>query len=199
MENQKDIKKKYWGTIIYEESVSKDYIDILNDTHLQIAISPIHDKDIEKNGETKKAHRHVLVCYESATTESNFRKDIVDKIKSVGAEPIKSKVGYYEYLTHKNEENKAHYNEEDIIKLNGFKITENEERMSYKQIEIYKREIIKIIKTLDIHEYANLIDYLDENNLIEFLEVASNKTVFFTGYINSRRYRIDKKEEIRDN
>ena len=192
------MKKKNFATIVYEESVNKNYIDILEKSMLQVAISPVHDKDLkeDKSGEYKKPHRHILISWESATTQNNAR-ELIESFGGVGVEPVESKKGYYEYLTHKNNEDKAKYNEEDIIKLNGFHITENEDKFTYKQIEEYKKVIIKIVRDLDMHEYATLIDYLQDNNLNDLLEVASSKTMFFNGYISSRRYSIaNTKEKI---
>jgi len=194
------MKKRNWATIIYPESVKEDYIETLEKTGLQIAISPLHDKDIydkgEQKGQIKKAHKHILICYENTTTEKVV-KELIDKIGGVGIEPVESKKGYYEYLTHKNNKDKAQYNEEDIIKLNNFNISDNEEnKISHAQVEIYKREIIKIIRVNQIKEYRELIDYLIDNELEEYEEVASNKTIFFNTYITSKRNQCKEEQKI---
>ena len=132
-------------------------------------------------------------CYDGPATQTKAN-EVKELIGGVGLERVDSKKCYYDYLTHKNNPEKAQYKEEDIIKLNGFIITENEDTLSFKDVEEYKKMIIKIVRDLDMHEYATLIEYLLDNNQSELLQVASNKTMFFNGYISSRRYSIANKD-----
>lgn len=62
-------KKRNWGAVIYPESLPKNWLDILVETGLQIAISPLHDKDLEADGQTpKKAHYHIILIFPGPTT-----------------------------------------------------------------------------------------------------------------------------------
>lgn len=208
-------KSRYWATEIYEESVNKYYIDILSESAIQIAISPIHNKDtyteydIEKYnkthteptknkvGDTKKAHRHILLAYDNPTTEKNV-KELVSEINGVGLIAVKSKKGYYEYLTHKNEKDKYKYNEEDIIKLNNFEITETEDTMTDDKKEELKRLIISIINEKDIEEYKEIYDYINlEIDDINMLKVLSRNTIFFNAYLKSKAF-VNKKKIIEE-
>ena len=43
-------RNTYYATIVYPESAPTDWLDKLEEEHIQALVSPIHDKDIEKDG-----------------------------------------------------------------------------------------------------------------------------------------------------
>ena len=47
-------KERYWSFILYPESAPENWKEILQETGLQIAISPLHAKYINPDGELKK-------------------------------------------------------------------------------------------------------------------------------------------------
>ena len=55
----KNVKKRAWGGVIYPESLPENWLEILQNSGLQIAISPLHDKDINPDGTIKKPHYHI--------------------------------------------------------------------------------------------------------------------------------------------
>ena len=64
----KNIKKSHWAIIIYPESAPPNWREILQDTGLEVAISPIHDQDINPDNTKKKPHYHVILNYSNNTT-----------------------------------------------------------------------------------------------------------------------------------
>ena len=73
-------KKRNWGAVIYPESLPKNWLEILAETGLQIAISPLHDKDLEADGQTpKKAHYHIIFIY-SGPTSFNVVQSLTKKL-----------------------------------------------------------------------------------------------------------------------
>ena len=46
-------KKRNWTIVCYPESLPKDWKDILRESGLQVAISPLHDKDLNPDGTEK--------------------------------------------------------------------------------------------------------------------------------------------------
>ena len=47
----KNTKKRYWAMVLYPESAPENWKDLLQATGLQIAISPLHDKDLNADNE----------------------------------------------------------------------------------------------------------------------------------------------------
>ena len=58
-------RNTYYATIVYPESAPSDWMNILEEQHIQALISPLHDKDIDKEGNPKKPHYHVVLIFES--------------------------------------------------------------------------------------------------------------------------------------
>ena len=56
------IKKRNWAFVLYIESAPSNWLDILIKSGLSFAVSPYHDKDINPDGEVKKAHYHIILC-----------------------------------------------------------------------------------------------------------------------------------------
>lgn len=184
-------KKRYWAFVLYPESAPDDWIDKLQQKGVVAAISPLHDRDKDPDGKPKKTHYHVLLAY-SGPTSSSVVKDITDELgqpKPIAIEQIK---GYYRYLTHKDNPDKAQYTPEDIRTINGFDISEHTELTKRELTEI-RRLLIKYIRDHDIVEYADLIEILEDLSMLTELEVAVSNTVFFTGYLRSRRHRVEDK------
>lgn len=182
----KNVKKRNWAFVLYPESAPVDWKDQLQKSGLQCCVSPLHDKDINPTGEEKKAHYHVIIVYEGPTTYNNV-KSLTDSLNSPIPQPLEQVRGYYRYLTHKDNPEKYQYDEKDIIAINGFNIL-NLCELSKAEILAIKKEIQRIIRTLEFTEYSQLMDYLLDNDMANYYEVASNNTLFFDRYLGSCRY-----------
>ena len=53
-----DSRVRNYATIVYQESAPAGWLDILDELHIPAFVSPLHDKDLNKEGEIKKAHWH---------------------------------------------------------------------------------------------------------------------------------------------
>lgn len=49
----KYVKSRTWGAVVYPESAPEDWLKILEETRVQFAVSPLHDKDTDPYGEIK--------------------------------------------------------------------------------------------------------------------------------------------------
>lgn len=186
-------KKRNWGAVIYPESLPKDWLKILADTGLQIAISPLHDKDLEADEKTqKKAHYHIILVYPGPTTY-NAVLTITKKLNAPAPIPLEAVRGYYRYLTHKDNPEKYQYDEKEIKCLNGFSILDFVE-LTKSEVAKIKKILIDEIKKNDICEYSDFLDYVAESLSENEFDVASSHTILFNNYITSRRH---KKETIK--
>lgn len=188
-EMSKNVKKRNWAMVLYPESAPEDWRDQLRKTGLQCAVSPLHDKDTNADGEPKKSHYHVILCYSGPTSFS-----VVERLtKQLGQpipQPLEQVRGYYRYLTHADNPEKAQYSAAEIETINGFDIRDFVE-MTKSEVTRYKRELLAFIRDNDLMEYADLLDVLLDGGetTADLFEVASNHTLFLTKYIASRRYK----------
>lgn len=196
MKENKNSKKRNWAFVLYPESAPKDWKEQLQQTGLQCAISPLHDKDINPTGEPKKPHYHIILCY-SGPTSFNVVQGLTEQLNQPIPQALEQIKGYYRYLTHKDNPEKYQYNEEDITTINGFNILDFVEVSKSESLEI-KMKLQKLIRETNITEYSDLLDYVqDYCNSTEY-DVASNNTLFFNSYIKSRRFKSagDKKIDL---
>lgn len=188
--SNQNVKKRNWAFVVYPESAPSDWIEQLQKTGLQCAISPLHDKDIDPTGTPKKAHYHVIANY-SGPTSYNVVKALTDKLNAPIPQVLEQVRGYYRYLTHKDNPEKYQYDDKDIKTVNGFNVADFME-LSKSEVNEIKRELQKLIREQGMIEYADFMDYLlDEGKTLEY-DVASNNTYFFDKYISSKRHRTER-------
>ena len=162
-------------------------------TGLPCAISPLHDSDVNATGEPKKAHYHVIMCYQGPTA-FNVVKRLTEQLNQPIPQPVEQVRGYYRYLTHMDNPEKAQYDPSEIQTLNGFDIGDFVE-MSKSEVTKIKRILTAYIQENDITEYADLIDMtMTDSAPPEWFDVASSHTMYFTAWLKSRRYRATGRE-----
>ena len=188
------IKSKFWTAEVYPDSAPSDWKDIIKISGLVCAVSPLHDKDINANGEPKKPHYHLILCWDGPTTLNNARKFVMGKLNGPTPFELKSVRGMYNYFTHKDNPEKAQYEEKDIETLNGFALSTFVELTRAEVNEAIKRTL-KIIRDVGITEYSSLLDFLDDNGLADEWDVAKNNTFLFNTYISSKRYAEQREAE----
>lgn len=183
-------KKRNWTFVLYPESAPEDWRDILQRTGLAISVSPLHDKDIDPTGEVKKAHYHIILCYNNTVT-GRMVKELVDSLHQPMPLPIDSVRGLYRYFTHKDNPEKYQYDEREITTINGFDILDFADLSSSDKTKI-KLELIKFIVEKNICEYSDFIIEVMKLEKDDYFLIASTQTIFFNAFIKSKKYKSEK-------
>lgn len=181
----KNIKKRYWTFVLYPESAPSDWKHQLQMTGLPCAISPLHDMDMDPTGNPKKAHYHIILCYSGPTTYNSV-KSFTESLNQPIPQPLDSVSGMYRYFTHDDNPDKAQYNKDYIIQLNGFNVADYTDLTRSEVLEV-KIRLQMLIRQENILEYSDLMDLLQDSGMNLEYEIASNHTYFFDKYIASRR------------
>lgn len=185
IKNSKSTKKsRNWATIGYTESMPENWIQILQDEHVDCVISPLHDSDLNDDGSKKKSHYHIVLRFDGPTTD-NIAKEIFSRIQSVGCERVNSFLAMCRYLTHMDNPEKAQYDPDDVTVIGNI----NYKDIILSDIDKYKvtREIVQFVKDNDITEYTEIFDYAMMNNETWFRALCDNATYQVNKYIESRR------------
>lgn len=181
-------RTRNFASIVYPDSAPADWISILEEEHIPVLISPLHDKDICQSAEktAKKPHYHIIVMYSSVKTDEQAR-ELLDKVNAVGCEHVQSIRGYARYLCHLDNPDKHRYNENNIIALSGA------DYYSVKELETDNLRIIKemcfFVQDNDIEDIDELIEYAMTWEENWFRILATKSTLFMREYIRSRAFR----------
>lgn len=184
-------RARNWAFVIYPESLPKNWKDIITEIGIPMAVSPLHDKDIDPTGEVKKPHYHCIVTYEGPTSYEVVKRNITDRLNGTIPIKLESIKGMYRYHIHLDNPEKYQYNDKDRMFFNGFdKNSINE--LTKTEVLLLKKQIQHFILDNNIIEYSDLLDILLENECNEMYDVASSHTLFFNNYLCSRRNKIKK-------
>jgi len=183
-------KGRIWATVAYPESLPKDWLEKLQETGLQIAISPLHDKDIDPTGEVKKPHYHIILNYEGPTTY-NHVKELCDSLKMTIPIKLESLRGMYRYHIHIDNPDKYQYDDRDRILLGGFD-PKSVNVLTATEIDKLTTDILAFIDDNNIIEYSDLLYIFRSNDMPDMLAVAKNHTILFNTYIKSKRHKQKK-------
>jgi len=182
-------KSRNWAFVAYPDSVPADWKEILKQTGVQFAISPLHDKDIDPNEDEKKPHWHIIMAWGNGSTTYNVAERVAKSINGTIPIALAQIRGYYRYLTHKDNPEKFQYDEKNIITFNGFSILDFVE-LTKSEVHIIKKSLISLIQDNDYIEYVDFIDHLLFSGTPEQFDVGSQNTLFFNHYLTSRRNKM---------
>lgn len=173
-EQKENFKRQYWFIEIYEDSVDENYLDILKALQYKIAISPWHDKDVDKEGKLTKKHRHILIDF-GGSAKIKQVCDVADSIKGKNdVQWVGNKKAAFEYLTHMNDPDKYQYNSDDIILVNS-KI--------YDWISSAFKDILNYIDDYGITSLLKLTQSLRKDNNDHLLEYVSKNCYYVNAYL----------------
>lgn len=184
-------RTRNWATIVYPESAPQDWLDKLAALKVPAYVSPLHDRDVNANGEVKKEHYHVILMYQSVKSQAQV-KSMFETFGGVGTEYVQSMRGYARYLCHLDNPEKAQYETKDVIQFCGANDyismigSESNTRALIKQMLMYCRDN-------GIYEFSDIAFYAMDNREDWYDVLTSNPMVFVRetlrsmAYLNSKR------------
>ena len=193
-----DDRRKVWAAVLYPESLPSDWMSVLENTRVPIAVSPLHDRDVwtiedqQSNpnhvaGERKKPHYHVVIYFDSLKSKNQ----VLTLIEPLGVryvEPVEAPRAYNRYLCHLDQRGKAQYEPDEIIRLNGAQCDISEPNPTQDEQRKIQSDVIALIRDINMTEYAELVDYVYDNGLKDWAWYVTHNTVFLNNYIKSRRH-----------
>ncbi len=158
-----DKRSRNWTFVLYPESAPNDWFQRLEDLHIQVLISPLHDKDTNADGTVKKAHHHIVLLFESNKSYSQI-KEIADSFNAPIPQICQSVKGITRYLTHMDNPEKYQYDKADIITMGGVDLADLLKPTSRDRYMLIK-EMIDFINLNQVTEFEDIIDYAMRNRL----------------------------------
>lgn len=175
-------RKRNFGFIIYPDSAPANWKELLADTHIPAFVSPLHDKDVNADGSPKKAHYHVMLMYEGVKTDEQVG-EVKKLLGGVGNEIIHSLRGYARYLTHKDNPEKAQYNDKDILSFSG---------ANYREIVMLPTDADAIVSEMTlyidkyfIYSFRQFFNYCRDNKEDWYYALLHGQSYIIKEYIKS--------------
>ena len=195
-QKKREIRGEIWALIGYPESLPDNWLDILNDLHIQILISPLHDRDVNADGEIKKPHYHIVLLFESLKSLSQV-KEIAEMLNCPAPKKQDSKRGIARYLCHLDNPEKAQYSVDDVRALGGADYR-SIISMANEKYEVISEIIEWLESNTDIHHwsFARLLRWSQENNEKWFRGLCDNCAWVVKEYLQSRYWEM--KEGFRE-
>lgn len=185
--NQTKARTRNYATVIYPESAPSNWKELLQEQMIPCFISPIHDSDLNPDGEKKKPHYHVLILFDGVKTIDQA-KEIINSFGGVGCERVNSIRGYARYLCHLDNPEKAQYKVDDVISFCGADYISVVSLPSDKYIAI--SDMLEFCKNNEIYAFSDLVDYARENRQDWFVTLCDNGTYIVKEYLKSSSWKL---------
>lgn len=187
-----------WTTIVYPESASSNFLDVLKDFHVPFLLSPLHDKDVDGDGVIKKSHYHLVLYFDSLKSAAQAQV-IFDAIGGVGCQSVQSPVSYARYLIHADDPDKYQYSAEDVVAygLDYLQCSLDEKSQKYLGIS----DVITYVIENNIESFSRLLIVTSQLNRHIFEVVCDNAYLVksFMSSIRNDRIECSKQEYLEAN
>ena len=194
---QKYAKARVWAAVLYPDSMPTNWNEVIMQTGLACALSPLHDSDLKPDGSPKKPHFHFMMCWEGPTTYATAKRISKQYLGGTFPIPLVSPRGYYRYFTHLDNPDKAQYDAAQITHYNGFSPSDFID-LTKSEVLAVKKELVTMIIEMGMLNYSEFIEYLLFNGTNEQFDIASSHTYFIKGYLDDRwkvdRSRMERRE-----
>lgn len=183
-----DNRTRIWSFIAYPDSVPENWEQILTEQfNLQWARSPLHDSDLNADDTQKKPHWHVVLVFDGKKSYKQILS-ITQSINATNPQKVHNLQGLMRYFIHLDNPEKAQY---DIKDIHAVGINAELEILGQGDFnKKLKSEVFELIRSNDIREYCELIDFL-QYDYEQHFEYATNHTILFSAYLKSRRHKAE--------
>lgn len=187
-----NIESKYakrflsWTCVVYPgESLPENWKSILGNLMIPWAISPLHDEDVNADGEVKKVHRHLLLSFHSVKSYAQI-EEITRRLGAPAPQPCREIRGMVRYFLHLDNPEKAQYNRENIEYGGGFDL-ENALKATATEEEEILSELYELIRINWITEFCDLVEYVSKEHK-EWRTILRKNSFYLTQIIKSQRH-----------
>lgn len=183
-----DGRTRNWTIVLYPDSVPSNWRDIIQDTHIEWVESPLHDRDVDANGEYKKPHWHILLMFGSVKSFDQVR-EFTDPLNCPIPNKCHNSKALVRYMSHLDNPDKAQYDPNLIKSYGGVDIAELLRPSSSERYSLIKDMMI-FVKHNNIIEFQDLMDYAMEDKFDEWFPLlCDNSSIVMINYIKSIRHR----------
>lgn len=170
-----------WATVLYPESCSPDFREIISSSGVPCLLSPLHDSDVDDDGVLKKPHYHLLMWFNRSRSAKQV-EPLVVQLKAVGLEKVLNPTGYARYLVHMDDEDKFQYMREEVQEFNGLSFAS----VLSRSVDTFQAvlELTDMCLAGNIQSFHALVLRV-RGSRPELLPFLSQKSYYFTNLLSS--------------
>lgn len=172
MSKNKDQRARTWTFLVYPESAPENWREILDGYHVPWVESPLHDKDINPDGEPKKAHWHIILFFDGKKSFEQV-EEITEAINAPIPQKTANPKGLVRYLIHMDNPEKYQYKREEIVCHSGAEIDEYFALSSSSRRAVLW-EIIEFIQDSRIENFSDFVGFCLATENREWFDIAMN-------------------------
>lgn len=180
-----DGRVRNFATIVYPDSAPENWLEILAEHFVPAFVSPLHDKDVNPDGEPKKPHFHVMIMFEGKKSIDQATS-VFTSFGGVGCKVVQSMRGMARYFCHMDNPEKAQYSPDDVRSFCGADYSDVIGLVTDKYKAI--REMIVFCEENQMYSYADLLLYCSEERSDWFRVLCDNGTIVVKEYLKSRTW-----------
>lgn len=188
-EKTTDNRFRNFASIGYTESLVPDWMELLDEYHIPIIISPLHDRDVHPSGELKKPHFHVMMMFSGKKSPEQVRP-LFEALGFVGLEIVQDGPAMARYFCHLDNPEKAQYSVMDVRTLAGIDyfavITKQSDR--YSTIS----EMLEFIEVNQVSSFSAFFLWCSRNKADWFRAIADNCAYTIREYIKSKQFSLER-------
>lgn len=189
--NQNDTRTRNWTVVVYPESAPDNWRQIIDDWHIEWVESPVHDKDVNANGEVKKPHIHLLLMFSSVKSYEQVLS-LCQELNCPIPKQVHNSKALIRYMAHLDNPDKAQYNPDDIISHGGISLADLLKPNSSERYALI-REMKNWCLEWDIIEFEDLFNYASTERFEDWFPLLCDNCAFVMQlFLKSRRHRNTK-------
>lgn len=197
----KDERTRNWTIIVYADSAPDNWREILAGLHVPVFISPYHDRDVRANGEPKKPHWHVVLCFKGKKSIQQIQaiSDQLSGTRVIWEEcAVRDLDGMVRYLVHFDDADKAQYEIADIETYGGADVLSHFSTAA--DVDGTVGEMMDWCVEQGCYSFFRLANYARAERPDWFRVITTSRTVFLTNWLKSMEWdlRQQRNEEWRE-
>lgn len=185
-----DNRKRNFVFVVAEESAPDNWREILGEEHVPAFISPLHDSDVNPDGEKKFPHWHVMLMFKGKKSLEQV-KEIAHKVGAVNdyVQVCQDVRGYARYLCHLDNPEKHQYSTADVTAMGGADYLSV--IGSAADTDTALGEMMDFCIANGCYSFYRLSIYARNNRPDWFRVITSSRTVFLTAWLKSMQWEIN--------
>jgi len=190
-------RTRNWTFVLYPESAPDNWRSILDDEHIEWIESPLHDKDLNADGQPKKPHIHILLLFGGVKSYEQV-VDITERLNQPIPQRCHNAKALVRYMAHLDNPEKAQYSQSDIIGHGGVDLAELLRPSSSERYSLL-REMMDYVRSAGVTEFQDLMDYAASDRFDDWFPLLCDSCAYVLGqYIKSQRHRSLSAQKLPD-